>query len=220
MDLSLHAAIHCTDGSGGHAVAILLNPVSDQITHVVVREPGMMGGERMVPVEFVTESTAEQTRLSCTVDRLAELPPFVSTHYIAASPDMLPDYGMGVAFWPYVAMQPGTSIDQENTDWNELVLHRGAQVNATDGQVGEVEEFVVDQAQNRITHLVLREGHFWNHRDVTIPVAQIDYITDDNVYLTLDTQQIGALPVLTVDRRTRATTNRTLSEVVETNRVR
>ncbi len=203
MDLPINAAIYCTDGPGGHSVAVLLNPVSDQITHVVVREPGMLGVARMVPVELVTTSTAEQIRLGCTIAKLADLPPFVSAHYIPAPPGMITSYTMGVMLWPYVGMRLGVSIDRENTDPNELAVHRGAHVNATDGHVGEVEEFVVDQEQSRITHVVLRNGHFWDHHEVMIPVAQIDHITKDNVYLTLNKQQIRALPVLTIDRRPR-----------------
>ena len=105
--------------------------------------------------------------------------------------------------WPYVGMQPGIGIDHENTPSDELAVHRGSQVHATDGHIGEVEEFVINPANNGITHVVLREGHFWNRQDVTIPVTHIDHIDNDSVYLTLNKQQIEALPALAVHRRSR-----------------
>jgi hypothetical protein len=46
MDLPLNAAIACTDGPCGHSIAIILIPVSDQVTHLVVREPRLFDTER------------------------------------------------------------------------------------------------------------------------------------------------------------------------------
>ncbi len=198
MDLSINATIECADGPCGHSMAIILNPVKDQVTHLVVREPGLLGVERMVPVEFVTESTPERICLRCTTDELAAMPPFMTTSYLPASPHFVSSYGAGVMLWPYVGMQVGTGIDHENIAFDTLAIHRGSHVHATDGHIGEVEEFVINQANDAITYLVLREGHFWNHQDVTIPVAQIDRIDDDSVYLTLNKQQIAALPAIAV----------------------
>jgi uncharacterized protein YrrD len=201
MNLPINAAIACADGPCGHSTAIILNPISDQVTHLVVREPRLLDTERMVPLEFVIESTPELIRLRCTKDELVHMPPFVTTSYLPP-PNVLPGPdGAGVMLWPYVSMEPGVGIDHENIAFDELAIHRGSHVHATDGRIGEVEEFVVNPANDAITHIVLREGHFWNHQDVTIPVAQIDRIDADSVYLTLTKHQVEALPVLAVHRR-------------------
>ena len=57
MELPINAAIACADGPCGHSTAIILNPISDQVTHLVVREPRLLDTERMVPLEFMIEST-------------------------------------------------------------------------------------------------------------------------------------------------------------------
>ena len=44
------------------------------------------------------------------------------------------------------------------------------------------------------THLVLREGHLWGKKDVTIPVDQIDRIEADVIYLKLDKAAVEHLP--------------------------
>ena len=203
MDLPINATIACTNGPGGHATAIILNPVSDQVTHLVVREPGLLGIERMMPVELVLESTPELIRLRCTTAELAHMPPFVTTNYLPASPGAMTGYAEGVMLWLYISLPSGVSVSHENIAFDALAIHRGAQVHATDGHIGEVEEFVINPANNGITHVVLREGHFWNHQDVTIPVTQIDHMDNDIVYLTLNKQQIEALPALVVQRRSR-----------------
>ena len=105
--------------------------------------------------------------------------------------------------WPYVSIASGVSVNHENIAFDALAIHRGAQAHATDGRIGEVEEFVVNSANDGITHVVLREGHFWNHQDITIPVTQIDHIDSDAVYLTLNKQQIEAQLALAVQRCSR-----------------
>jgi sporulation protein YlmC with PRC-barrel domain len=92
-------------------------------------------------------------------------------------------------------------LEHERIPPDELAVRRGAHVEATDGRIGVVEEFLVDPINGHITHLVLREGHLWGKKDVTIPVAQIDHIEEDKVYLKLSKQSIEALPAIAVRRR-------------------
>jgi sporulation protein YlmC with PRC-barrel domain len=73
-------------------------------------------------------------------------------------------------------------------------------VHAEDGIVGKVDEFLVSPNNNHITHLVLREGHLWGKKDVTIPVSEIEKITEDAVYLKLDKKAIEKLPAIPVKR--------------------
>lgn len=200
MNLPIDADVLCTDGAGGHSTAVLLNPISGQVTHLIVREPGLLGIRRMLPVDRVGESTPVIIRLNCTRAELAHMPPFVATSFLPAPAGFMPGYA-GLTLWPYVSLQSEIGIEHENTPPGELAVQRGAHVHATDGPIGEVEEFLVDPANNGITHVVLREGHFWNRMDVTIPVKLIDHIADDHVYLKLDKQQIAALPAVAVQRR-------------------
>jgi sporulation protein YlmC with PRC-barrel domain len=203
MNIPINTAIACADGPCGQAIALILNPVSDQVTHLVVREPGLLGVEYLTPVEFVIECTSELIRLSCTKDELAKLPPFMTTSYLSASSGLMPGYGTGVMPWPDLSTPSDLGFSHTTMPPDEVAIHRGAPVQAADGRIGAVEEFVVDPANNGITDVVLREGHLWNRQDVTIPVTYIDHIGDDIVYLTLNKHQIAALPALAVHRRSR-----------------
>jgi hypothetical protein len=73
-------------------------------------------------------------------------------------------------------------------------------VNASDGCVRRVDEFLVNPANEHITHLVLRKAHLWGQEDVTILVSEIARIEEDTVPLKLDKQQIEALPAIPVRR--------------------
>nr|WP_255603834.1 PRC-barrel domain-containing protein [Oscillochloris sp. ZM17-4] len=77
-------------------------------------------------------------------------------------------------------------------------MRRGDVVAATDGRVGRIEGFVVDPQGEQISHLLLREGHLWGTKDVSIPVASIKDIQAGVVHLKLRKDEVAALPTITV----------------------
>jgi hypothetical protein len=87
-------------------------------------------------------------------------------------------------------------ITRFHTPPNEVALHRGARVNATDGHVGQVGEFMVDPIREKITHLVLCEGHLWGRRDVAIPISLVERVEGDRGHLKVDKHAIEALPAI------------------------
>jgi hypothetical protein len=48
--------------------------------------------------------------------------------------------------------------------------------------------------------LVLREGHLWGQKDVTVPVSKIKRIEEEDVYLDLDKAGIETLPAIPIRR--------------------
>jgi hypothetical protein len=66
--------------------------------------------------------------------------------------------------------------------------------------VGRVDEFLIDPENDHITHLVMREGHLWGQKDVTIPISEIDRIEGDSVYLKLSKDEVEALPAIPMHR--------------------
>jgi len=82
----------------------------------------------------------------------------------------------------------------------EVAIWPGFDVYASDGKVGDVDELVVDAQTGNIKAVVLREGHLWSHKDVTVPVDQIDRIEDGAIYLKLTKSQVSALPPVQLHR--------------------
>ena len=83
-------------------------------------------------------------------------------------------------------------------------MRRGTRVEATDGYVGHVDEFVVNPENGHITHLVMREGHLWGQKDVIIPLSAMGdprKESEDTVFLKLDKHQIESLPTFPLHRR-------------------
>jgi sporulation protein YlmC with PRC-barrel domain len=198
MDVPLNAQVRCADGPCGQSTRIVLNPTTDQVTHVVVKEQSAPHAERLVDLNLVTEATPQVIRLRCTGDQLADFEPFVTAEFVEAR---VPRYSSGVYMMPYVTSMDGQAmVETESVPRGELAVQRGARVEATDGAVGRVDEFLLDPRSQRVTHLVLRQGHLWGQRDVTIPISQIELISENAVYLKLDKQQVEALPTVPIAR--------------------
>jgi len=199
MDIPLNARVSCSDGPLGHSVYLVLIPTSDQITHVVVGDGSFPETQYLVPIERILKSTPESIQLNCTRDELSKMPVFNQVEFIR--PDMNGTGGVFPMYWPYAtaALGPGfVAAGNKPLPANELAVRRGAGVEATDGHVGHVGEFLIDPLNNTISHLILREGHLWGEKEVTIPLSQIDHIKENTVWLKLDKRDVEALPAIPI----------------------
>lgn len=198
VEIAVETDVYCEDGPCGIVKGIVLNPVTDQVTHIVVQTDGFPHDAYLVPFAEITVSTSEKVLLECNREQLREMQPFVQEEFVHAT---LPKYISDpyIIAWPYAIPREETLVvHHEHIPPGELDVRRGAAVEATDGHIGYVDEFLVDPADGDITHVILREGHLWGHKDVMIPVSSIDRIDENTVYLTMDKDQVGALPEIPV----------------------
>jgi hypothetical protein len=192
MDIPINAKVSCSDGPFGRSTSVILRPTNAEITHFVVSDESFPKTEYLVPIDQIYESTPDQIMLKSTRSELIQMPLFNKLEFI---PSTLPRYSGGpVMMWPFSSpMDSGVKIEKENIPVDALVIKRGSKVEAMDGHVGAVDEFLINP-ENEITHLILREGHLWGKRDVTIPVNQIDHYSDNTVYLKMNKEEIERLP--------------------------
>ena len=61
-------------------------------------------------------------------------------------------------------------------------------------------KILLDPDTGNITHLVMREGHLWGQKDVSIPISAVRETRDKTVFLTLNKQQIESLPTIPIHR--------------------
>lgn len=79
-------------------------------------------------------------------------------------------------------------------------IRRESVVSSADGHgLGRIDGFVVDAA-GAVTHLVLERGHLWGKRDVSIPIGAVKTITTDEVQLSISKDDVGELPLLSINR--------------------
>lgn len=192
MDMPLNVEVYCVDGVCGRSKEVVMDRETEKVTHLVVKEKESPNAELLVPVDLVTKTTPHEIQLRCAKDELAKLQSFLKTDIIE---DEVPQYVVAPYLTLVAAPEPRwIAVQSEDIPPGELAVRQGARVEATDGRVGRLDEFLVDPVNERVSHLVKREGHLWGQRDLTIPVSQIDHLGEDAIYLKLNKQQVEALP--------------------------
>jgi len=210
MEIPLNARVECTDGVCGCSQFVLINPVIDNVTHLVVRGDASPYTDYLVPIEFVKETNADTIRLRCSIAELEKMEKFFKTAVIEERvPDMRFNYSGGTYYTgsffylPFVTptVTLYDSVTEKQIPPGELVLRRSTRVEAIDGYVGKIDEFVVNRQNGHITHLVMREGHLWGKKDVIIPLSAVGDTRKDTVFLKIDKQQVESLPTFPLKRR-------------------
>jgi sporulation protein YlmC with PRC-barrel domain len=206
---SFASQVECTDGICGRSVYVLIDPLIDKVTHLVVKEDLSPNTEYIVPVDVISTTIADTIRLRCNKAELEQMKPFVKTEFVE---EKLPVgnighaggmYGMGsYYFLPYVTPEITVQVPVEHLQipLGELAIQRGTRVEAKDGYVGKVDEFVVNPVTGNITYLVMREGHLWGAKNVIIPLSAMDDAGDDTLFLNIDKQRLKSLPTFPVHK--------------------
>jgi uncharacterized membrane protein len=204
-DIPLSANVECVDGVCGESTAVVVNPITRDVTHFVVLDKTSSDPvERLVPIDQIQDTTQTLIRLNCTQAELAKMDPFTETHYILDEQRADYSHWSGGEVWqePYATTEGAayTAVEEEQVPPGELAVHRGTRVEASDGHIGEVGEFLIDPKSGHVTHLVLQEGHILGKVAVTLPLSTIDHVEEDTVYLKLAKEDVESLPALPVKR--------------------
>lgn len=187
MKIAMQAQVRCTDGLYGYLKSIVLDPKRRQVTHIGAREQRKGGVERLIPLRFVAESTADTILLDCDSVRARRFNPLIVEEFVADADSIYGREERGVA--KYEQLPEGT-----------IAVREGTAVRATDGKVGSLAMFLVDPTGGQITHFVLREGHLWSRKEATIPISDVDGIREKTIYLNIDKQAVGKLPAVPARR--------------------
>src|SRR5262245_21370342 len=126
MDIPINAEVECTDARCGRSTTVILDSTTETVTHVVVAESGCWRIEPMVPLDQVVETTPTTIRLRASAGELAELDPFIVSHFIGGEePYEVYDTGEWL-LWPYAVPEGGWTpvAEDENIPPGELAIHR------------------------------------------------------------------------------------------------
>ena len=188
-EFTIGAKANCSDGFCGELRRVIIDPASQAITHLVIEprhrhEPG-----RLVPIDMV-DATLGEIGLRCTIAEFGQLDPADDLEQVVGRGAGIPDE-TGRA--PMGVSHPLRAVTQDVVPLGEVEVGRGARVHALDGEIGQVEGFVVDPDDHRVTHVLLQEGHFWGRKEVAIPISAVAR-ADDGVRLNITKQQVEDLP--------------------------
>lgn len=201
MELTLNVDVECPEGKLGRATYLIINPISQEVTHLVVRDERLPHEERLLPTTWIQESNHDGIVVDCTYAEWQKLEPFYATEFVKMPVPQFASEGFG---WPYTMtttyMEEYEPVKHKRIPVHTRELRRGSTVEASDGAVGQIEELIVDAENQHITHLVLSKGHLWGAKDIVVPVNLISEIEDDRIVLNMNKHAVGALPTIPIHR--------------------
>ncbi len=68
--------VFANDGRAGRSTAVIIDPASRKVTHVIVKDRSLPHREHILPVELMTSATPDSLKLRITHADMLQLDPF------------------------------------------------------------------------------------------------------------------------------------------------
>jgi hypothetical protein len=213
-EFTIGSEVECGDGVCGELQRVVVDPVAQTLTHLVVNAKHESATARLVPISLVS-STDGRILLGCTSAEFDRLELAEETHFVTGArgewgyrqEQLLswPFYGlgMGVGGTGSMAGRPSEpqTVTYDRIPVGEVQVRRGEPVHATDGDIGHVQGLVIDPADHAVTHVLLDEGHLWGKKRVAIPIGATAAVDGTGVRLRLTKDEVRDLPPVDLDEQ-------------------
>ena len=213
LEYVIGSRVRCAGEECGEVAFVVVDPVADKLTHLVVQPDDDAGQARLVPVHIAIPGP-EGVDLNCTRARFDEFEPAVQTYFMpevertghAQDERVLawPLYGLVMTPTALTGFVPGVdpqlaATTVERIPAGEVSVRRGERVLAEGGEIGRVQGLVVVPPDSEVTHVLLDEGHLWGRKRVAIPIEDVTGIDVNGVSVGLTKDQIKHLPPVDVE---------------------
>jgi sporulation protein YlmC with PRC-barrel domain len=214
IEFTIGARASCSDGHCGEVKRLVFDPATEKVTHLVIQHGHRPEAARLVPAHLA-ETTDGEIRLRCTLAEFAKFDHAEEREAADAADQHLGDAGaLGSGLAYNVSGEafarvggPGELIDigpmppprhrrtmiEDVVPLGEDQVRPGEPVHAVDGEIGRVQGFLVNPGDDRVTHVLLQEGHLWGRKEVAIPITAVTKV-DIGIRLNLTKDQVGNLP--------------------------
>jgi hypothetical protein len=197
MDIPIKAAVNCQKQECGQTICVIVNPRTDDVSHVVVEEITPPYQQRIVPIELVEETTPTSINLICSEDEFHNLEEFTEHHFIPSIKTYGVNHRKRIIYIPFTSISDEfVDIIRERVPKGGISLHQKTFIEANDGEIGKLEEFLVDPVSEHITHLIVNAGTTKRRREFAVPASEIDHIENDIIHLNVSKDQIESFPLV------------------------
>ena len=209
VQFTIGANASCSDGQCGQVKCVVIDPLTEAVTHLVIEAKHRIGLGRLVPLDLIDTAQGDIT-LHCDLAAFGKLETAEDTQFMPGSVAYA-TYGPGQALsWPYYGLGPidglgagnvAQAVTYDTLPLGEMAVHRGEQVHATDGEIGKVKGLVIDRTSHHVSHVLLEEGHLWGRKEVAIPISAVAGF-DKGIQLNLTKDQVQDLPAVDIEHPT------------------
>lgn len=192
---TIGVAAHCTDGLCGRLTQLVVDPIDDSLTHLIVEPEHRQGVGRLVPVDRA-EPHDDRVELICTREEFDQLPLAETVRFLPGTEGYAGSEPDETLLWPNFGGNSTPPVVVDTLPAGEVAVQRGEDVHALDGRIGEVEGLVMDERSRRVSHFVLKEGHLFARKDVTIPISAVRSVDGDGIKLSITKREVEEMPAV------------------------
>lgn len=213
MEFKQRTAVVTADNQeAGHIERVVIDPRTDEVTHLVIRIGLLPPKHKVVPIDSILTSNEQRIAVGLNADALDELPDFEETEYILLdeekldhSPKDLEAARLAPLFmwyppYPRSPLLPVTEAPYEiktrlNIPDGTIAVKEGAKVITRDGKrTGHVDEVLTSaDEETRVTHLLIATGLLQKEKKL-IPITWIESLKEDEVCLAIESDVFEKLP--------------------------
>jgi uncharacterized protein YrrD len=210
MQLKANAGVITANGDKvGEIDRVVIDPKTDEVTHIVIRKGFLFTEDKVVPVNWIS-TAGESVVLNATKTMVDSLPHFEETQYIPRTDRRYPEeYAQPYYWYPSASvnwwgdagyrtlfgsnMSPYVKVTTRATPEGTIPLKEGAKVFSSDNQqVGSIERVFADPDSQRATHIVISAGLIFKEKKL-IPTSWIDIMDEDEVFLGVSSKFLDML---------------------------
>lgn len=197
------ADVLTTDGVAARLTDVIVDPISEHLTHLVVTPPGDHQHARLVPLWLVnTSDTGLQVELD--LRHLRQLQRVLRTDFVRRPKTAVhgaAEVRFRTILSPPYFVDPESPIDlrvREGIPIDDCSLRRGDDVvSSNDRLLGQIVAFLV--RDEHIHAMVVRSGLVGFQNNVVVPIDTIAEILDGMVMLDIDRHQFRRLPKSSIE---------------------
>lgn len=210
MRFHSRARILSSDGEPlGHLERVVIDPHTDEVTHLVLEKGLLFTEERVVSVDEVAASAGDRIALNLSADELAEAPQFLERDFVQLGEEKAEELDLDLDPF-YYTHPPGSSViagtfppfpeqpmvEQKirNIPEGSIALEAGAKVyDAMEEHIGDVEQVLVDPEDESVKHFIISRGMLLKQRKV-IPLAWVTEVGEGRIDLGVSGQILDQMP--------------------------
>lgn len=207
IKLRLGQLVSAEEVEFGELADIVVDPVSNTVTHVVVEPHHRHQQARLVPIALLEANSSGAISIRLDVEQVRQLPKVSFSEYVPlASPidvgdewDIVGQTVIAQPYWGGDVLGMGRSwseqaqVSFDRVPKGECEIRRDSRVLASDRKaVGHVEGLVVDE--EHVGGVVVRTGLPGLHHLVVVPLGAVHLVANDSIELSIDRAAFDRMP--------------------------
>ena len=179
----------------GDLKRVVVDPVSREITHMIVQKGFLFATDRVVPIDLVDSHGSDQIVLTRGFEE-SDFPEFVDSHFapLATDPRNAPlvwahPLGVGALMASPSRVRVRAETERAVPDGSAVLSEDTVVLDANSEKIGTASDFAMDD-NGFITHVTVEGG--WLRDDRTIPMVWAERVDGNAIHLSLTDDELRA----------------------------